>query len=794
MLIILRIIINCDMMNATEIFLGVAMHEQFGNESNIKQGNEILRRAIFIGLIAALSTGELLAGEDEVIADTESAKEIEAKKNPAGSDAVVILPTVSVLGHEEESATDPVDGYVVNKSLSGSKTDTPLIEIPQSISVINNDEFAARAAQSITQAVSYTPGAVSGMFGPSTRDDYFNLRGFEGTQYLDGTRLMSSTNSYAQLRVDPYGMERIEILRGPSSVLYGQNAPGGLVNMMSKRPTATPFHEIQFLGGSYDRVQGSVDLSGPVAGRNDLFYRLVALGRGSDTQVDHVEDDRYYVAPSFTWKPSDATTFTFLSHYQKDETGNAVQYLPYEGTVLGNPNGRIPTSRFLGEPDFDSYEREQFAVGYALEHRFNTTLTARQNLRYANINSDYRGVFPDYYYGFDSDTGRLIPGGSFVDAEMRNINRYGAHYQDQTDTFTLDNQLQADFATGAIQHTTLVGVDFRHFTADRKRGFTDFELSELVLDVYNPVYGNAFDKPVLDSGTKQEQDQIGVYAQDQIKLNRWIATIGIRHDWSSAATYPNVGDAVSQDDKAFTYRTGLSYLFDHGVAPYYSYSESFEPAAGTTFGGTPFKPTTGQQHEFGIKYQPPGYNALITASAFHLTQQNVVTADPDATHAGYSIQTGEARSQGVELEGKASLDLGLDMAASYTYTDTKVTKSNIASELGNNLTYTSEHQAALWLDYTHKSGNFSGLGLGGGLRYVGGNYGDLSNSQKVPSNVLVDASVHYDLGKLNPKINGMRLGVNMSNLLDREYLTTCYGGSCFYGDRRSVLASLRYNW
>lgn len=771
------------------------MNERMSSACEKKPGNGILRKAVVIALTTTLAVGDLAAKETQDEAEAADVGQSNADvKQDFDIKGEQVLPTVSVVGQKEISAVDPVEGYVVNKSLSGSKTDTPLIEVPQSISVINKDEFAARAAQSITQAVAYTPGVVSGMFGPSTRDDYFNLRGFEGTQYLDGTRLMSSSSTYAQLRVEPYGMERIEVLRGPSSVLYGQNPPGGLVNMMSKRPTEMPFHEVQFLGGSYDRVQGSIDLSGPVAGRDDFLYRLVALGRGSDTQVDFVEDNRYYVAPSFTWKPSDATTLTFLSHYQKDETGNSMQFLPYEGTVLGNPNGQIPTNRFLGEPDFDGYDREQYAVGYAFEHRFNQTFSARQNLRYANVESDYRGVFPDFFYGFNYDTGRLIPGGSFVDGHMRSINRYGAHYKDNADTFTLDNQAQADFVTGSIEHTALVGVDYRHFNAERLSGFTDFELPELVLDIYNPVYGKRFARPVLDSGINQEQDQIGVYVQDQLKWNRWIATIGIRHDWVSASTRSDGSAEIPQEDEAFTYRTGLSYLFDSGVVPYYSYSESFDPTVGTTFAGIPFKPTTGQQHEFGVKYQPQGYNALLTAAFFHLTQQNVLTADPDPTHVGYSIQTGEVRSQGVELEGKATLDIGLDMTASYTYTDTKVTQSNITSELGNNLTYTPEHQAALWLDYTHQQGDFKGLGLGGGLRYAAGNYGDLSNSQKTPGYVLVDAAVHYDLGKVHHSMEGMRLGVNMSNLLDHEYFTTCYGGSCFYGDRRSVLASLRYNW
>lgn len=703
------------------------------------------------------------------------------------------LPTVTVKAKPDAQQKEE-QGTVAQRSGSATKTDTPVLETPQAISVIKQDEVAARASQSITQAVAYTPGVVSGMFGPSTRDDYFNLRGFEGTQYLDGTRLMSASSSYAQLRVDPYGLERIEVLRGPSSVLYGQNPPGGLVNMVSKRPTEQPFHEMQLLGGSFDRVQGSFDFAGPVDGRDDLLYRVVGLGRGSDTQVDFVEDDRYYIAPSFTWKPDEKTSLTLLSHYQKDETGNAMQFLPYEGTVLPNPNGRIPSNRFLGEPNFDSYQREQFAVGYALEHQFNSAIKVRQNLRYADISSRYHGIYPDYYYGFDYDQGRLIPGGSFLNAGMSGINRYGAAYQDQAQTFTLDNQLQADINTGSLRHTVLTGLDFRHFTAQRRRGFTDFELPELVLDIYNPQYGNAFEVPELTSKSRQQQDQIGLYGQDQIRLGRWLATLGVRYDWATAETVNNSNTKTQQDDQAFTYRSGLSYLFDVGIAPYYSYSESFEPAAGTDFDGATFKPTTGQQHEVGVKYQPLAYNALLTAAWFHLTQQNVLTNDPEPSHAGYSIQTGEVRSQGLELEGKAHWELGLDAVASYTYTDTKVTQSTVASEQGNNLTYTPEHQAGLWLDYTQPRGQFAGLGLGGGLRYASGNYGDLSNSQKTPSYVLMDASVHYDLGQLNAKLHGMRLGVNMNNLLDKDYFTTCYGGNCFYGDRRTVLASLRYHW
>ncbi|MDT4328694.1 TonB-dependent siderophore receptor [Methylomonas sp. MS20] len=708
----------------------------------------------------------------------------------AETDSDTTLPAIEVKAQAE---TEADNGYVAKHSTAGSKTDTPLIETPQAISVIDNAEFTARAAQNITQAVAYTPGLLTGMFGPSTRDDYFNLRGFDAPQYLDGTRLAGA--NYANLRIDPYGLERIEVLRGPASVLYGQNPPGGLINMVSKRPTAQPFHELQMLGGSFGRVQGALDFSGPLDDQGQFLYRLTALGRGSDSQVDFSKDDRYFVAPSFTWQPDANTSLTFLSHYQKDDAGNTMQFLPYQGSVVGNPNGRLPTSTFLGEPGFDHYRREQFAVGYAFEHRFNRHWAVRQNLRYADVKSDYPVTFA---LGFVTDN-------DGVPVDYRTVSRLAGLYRDQAGTFTLDNHAQADFAIGDVRHTALLGLDFRQINGDRQRGFG----SPSDLDMYSPVYGQPFAEPQIETLVNQQQDQIGLYGQDQIQWRQWIATIGVRYDWASNASlrtdyYDSDTDRIDyakprysgsrQDDAAFTYRTGLSYLFDSGVAPYFNYSESFEPTAGSTFAGTPFKPTTGQQFEIGVKYQPPGVKALITLAAFELTQQNVVTPDPDPAHVGFSIQTGAARSRGIELEGKARLEMGLDVTAALALIESQVTKTNEANQLGKKLSYTPETQGSLWLDYTQPSGALAGLGLGGGVRYTGSNYGDLSNSQKAPSYTLIDASVHYELGKLHRRLRGARLGVNISNLFDREYVATCGEGSCYYGDRRNVLASLRYIW
>ena len=504
------------------------------------------------------------------------------------------MPAITVTA-AAESAFGPDEGYVAGRSATGTKTDTPIIETPQTINVITRDEFTARAAQNVSQALTYTPGGNPEPFGLDDRNDYIRLRGFIAPQYLNGL-LLPGTGLTTNFQFDPYGLERIEVLKGPASVLYGQNAPGGLINLVSKRPTAEPFHEIQLLGGSFDRVQGGLDLSGPFERDGRFLYRLTALVHDSDTQVDFSEDDRYFVAPSFAWRPSKGTTFTFLSHYQKDETGNAGRALPAEGTLLPNPNGKIPANRALGEPEFDRFVRELFHVGYAFEHRFNEAWSVRQNLRYASLTANENSF--SFINGFETD----ING---VPTDFRTVTRGAIIFPVRDRVFTLDNQAQGVFDTGAVHHTALFGIDYWRMRKRDELGFAE----EPNLDLFNPVYGQPFTLPVATSSTDQKIEQFGLYGQDQIKYGGWILTLGGRYDWATADTLIDDRDAAThtetrQDDEAFTYRTGLGYVFDSGFAPYFSYSESFQPSAGTDFFGKPFEPTTGQQYEVGVKYGP----------------------------------------------------------------------------------------------------------------------------------------------------------------------------------------------
>jgi iron complex outermembrane recepter protein len=449
--------------------------------------------------------------------------------------------------------------------------------------------------------------------------------------------------------------------------------------------------------------------------------------------------------------------------------------------LLGNPNGKVPTSRFIGEPDFDRWEREQYTLGYAFEHRFNSSWKIEQNLRYAYVKTDYPIIFAL----------------GFVDpaVDLRTVSRLAARYRDHAGTFTLDTRLQGAFDTGPLDHRLLLGVDYRYLSGKNRRGFS----AAPDLDIFNPVYGQPFNRPSITFVGKQERDQIGLYVQDQVKFQRWLLTVGLRYDFVNADTknhFLTSGNRTraQQEDQKFTYRTALTYLFDNGLAPYASYSTSFQPQAGTDFFGNAFDPTTGQQYEAGVKFKPVDYDALFTVSAYHLTQQNVLTPDLAPGRVGFSVQTGEIRVQGFEVEAKGHLSESIGLIAGYSFADSEVTESNDPDTRGNQQTYTPRHQASLWLDYSFQNDWLMGLNIGSGVRYIGSNFGDLANTLKAPSYTLFDAAVHYDLRYLSNTLKGAELSVNLNNAFDNTYVATCGNETCFYGNRRTVYGSLRYRF
>lgn len=692
----------------------------------------------------------------------------------------VALDMLEVSG---ENAIGPVHGYVARRSATATKTGTPILETPQAINVVGRKEIEDRQAQSVSQALLYTPGVMN-QYGTDVRYDWLYVRGFVPGRYLDGLRLPFGARGYSQPRVESYGLERVELLKGPSSGLYGQNSPGGLLNLVSKRPTATPLREIQLQTGSFGRAQAAFDLSGPIDPEGKILYRLTGLARTTGTQLDYLEEDRVFIAPSLTLRPDADTSLTILSQYLNIDSpgGGAPQGLPALGTLYANPKGRIPTKRFIGEPNYDRFKLQQGFIGYAFEHRFNDVWTVRQNLRYSHV---------------DANTQRVQAIG--LGADNSTLSRYAWAFPERSDLFNIDNQAEARFSTGPFAHTLLLGADY--LREDARYDESQLRIVPSV-DVFAPVYAGTVTRPPLGTRITQGRNQTGLYAQDEIRFGGFRLTVSGRQDWADAVTRTTNAATgaltrVKQDDAAFTGRVGLSYLLDGGLAPYISYATSFQPTAGTDRAGQPFAPTEGEQIEGGIKFQPPGTNLLMTGTVFDLTQKNVLTPDP--TDFRFNAQTGEARVRGVELEVKASLTESLDLIASYAAMNSEIIKANAnaagASIIGNELPFVPQHQASAWLDYTFRTGDWAGLGLGAGVRYIGASVGDNANLYHIPVVTLVDAAVRYDFGYRYPALKGVDLAVNATNLFDKTYVSTCIAATgCFYGNRQTVLATLRYRW
>jgi len=676
-----------------------------------------------------------------------------------------------------QQGNGPIQGYVAHRSLVGTKTNTPLLETPQAISVVGRDQIRDQNAQTVVQALSYTAGVTTN--SPNdTRFESLRIRGFQPVLYLDGMQLPYGASQFGQPKIDLSLLERVEVLKGPSSSLYGQIAPGGMINLVSRLPTAAPVNSVEFLADNWGRAQTNFDIGGANA-KGDVTYRIAGTLHGGGTQVDFVNDFRGAIAPSFNWKPDLDTSFTFLSGYQRDVTGLAFQFFPAVGTLLPNPNGRIPLTKFVGEPGLDHFDRTQYWAGYQFEHSFDEIWTVRQNLRYT---------------GLETNTYAVAGGGALgmtaLQPDLRTLNRGVFSFPENATAFTIDNQAEARFSTGPFSHVALLGLDYRHATSELNMAIG----SAPPIDLYNTVYGAPITFPATTNHSGQRQDQTGVYLQDQVALGGWRLTLSGRHDWVGTDTLNFIkGTQQTQDDAAFSGRAGLNYVFDFGLSPYVAYARSFQPTLGLTQAGSAFNPTTGEQVEVGAKYQPLGTNLLLTAALFNIVQQNLTTPDP--ANPLFNVQTGEARSRGVEFEASASLTDGLKLVASYAYTDTEVTKTNVPSQLGKQLIVMPMNEAALWADYTFQRGQLTGFGLGGGVRYIGDSYGDAANTILIPGYTLFDAAIHYDLSYLNPKLRGVTLAVNASNLFDKYYVSTCTSlNACFLGAGRTVTGSVRYTW
>jgi iron complex outermembrane recepter protein len=683
---------------------------------------------------------------------------------------------------EVQNASDTVTvqaeaGYVASDSTLATKTDTPLLETPQSISVITRQQMDAQAPQSINEAVRYAPGIVPESQG--TTSSFWNasslqLRGFIPSIYQDGLTDDESGNTL----LDAYFYQRIEVLEGPSSVLYGQGNPAGIVNVESKRPLASSLHEVQLGLGTYGRYEGNFDFSGPLRTPH-LLYRLTGVGFTEGSQTWFVHPQRLAVGPALTWIPDAKTSLTLLSNYTFNPTVGAYANVPALGSALPNPNGKIAAGFFPGDPNFNLTKQSFIQAGDVFTRNLDCAWRVEQNFRFTGNKDHANMIWPED-----------------LEADDETLDRYTFVRHTTFNSVLSDQRVAKLLQAGKIRQTLLAGVNYTHYSEHWNWGDGDID----PINVFHPVYYLSVATPEITGIETTLDNQTGIYFQDQAALGRLRLSFAGREDWLTYNDNTN-GTATKQNADKFTVRTGALYLIGRGIAPYFSYATSFQPDIGLTEAGTALPPTTGKQYEGGIKYQPEHTNMFVTADVYNLAEQNVGTPDP--TNPNFTIPVGEIRSRGFELQGRSSIRHRFSAVASYAYTDSKYTKSNatgialdgtVESTQGKSQYGVPLNLASMWIDYNLPS-LLHGFGVSGGSRFVGGSWGDNVNSFKVPGATLFDGAMHYDFSSEAGPLHGAGLQINVSNIGNRTYVASCYAtDGCYYGAKLTAYGTMRYRW
>ena len=639
--------------------------------------------------------------------------------------------------------TGEQDGYNVTDATIGTRTDTPLRDIPQSIQVVPQQVIKDRNVTSVNQALETVSGVAN--FGNAygvTGGGRF-IRGFSSERNLRNG--ISQGNASFDNVIEPIGtIERVEVLKGPASVLFGALEPGGIVNTVTKQPLSEPYYKLGFEAGNYSFYQPSIDISGPLTADKTVLYRLIASYQASDGFQKFVNTELTTIAPSITLNFSDRTSLNLYyeyTHFFADP--------PRSFAAVFSDGSLTPQRFFAGYPDFNLSDVTTQKIGYAFNHKFSDNWQIRNNFAVL-LNSNTRSeTLPSDIVG-----DRLLTGYFFSEGDLTIENYFGQF------------DLLGKFNTGSISHQLLVGFDTNHFFTDvLYTSPSNYTAPEL--DIFNPNYN--IPRPVFDSPSvfyTNQNRSYGIYLQDQIALNDNLKLlIGGRYDWSSDDFRDQLtGSETKQNDRAFSPRIGLVYQPSDTVSLYTSYTRSFNPSIGLDRNGEAFEPSRGTQYEVGIKTDFLNGRLSTTLAAYHLTKTNVLTADPEEP-TRFSIQTGEQRSQGIELDISGEVLPGWKVVASYGYTDAEVTKDNLIP-VGNKLPVP-EHQASLWTTYEIQEGDLKGLGFGLGLFYVGERAADLENLFTLRDYLRTDAALYY-------RRDGFRAAINIRNLFDTDYVDLAY--------------------
>lgn len=659
----------------------------------------------------------------------------QAQESPLPADTAASAPAASKMDAVVIYGSVQRDtGFAPTQGISAGKAPMRLLETPRSMSVVTREVMDSRQITNLQQALQTVPGVSPVNFGRRGFDD-INIRGFRSTESILIDGLVQSPGMWT--RLTSYAYERFEVLKGASSILYGQVQPGGLVNAVSKRPEQVRRLDGGIEIGSFNQRTLSADVNQPLSTNGRTALRITAQMSDGDDATDHVYRKDRWVSPALSIDLGRDTDFVIFSSYSKSEWMRQQGTSPY-GTLLQNPNGTVRRTMFTGEPSFGVYDVEQKTLGYSLEHRFDPQITLRQGVRYEE----------------ESGTGNFVALGA-LQPNRRLQNRTATRQYLDFDILATDTSILAKVQTGPVAHQLVIGLDARK--GHSRQGSRSCAIAPL--DLFNPVYGMSATCPAnLTAFAPSTLTAAGLYVQDQLRFgDGWTALVGLRRDQSRERLEDRVRNTrLLKQDSATVGSAGLVKEFAPGWSTYVSWSESFLPVSGQSFGGTPFVPETGKQWEFGLKHEAAGGRITGSLALFDLTRQNVTTADLE--NSGFSVQTGEQRSRGLELELGARLAGGLSLTAGYAYIDAKVTRDNNTAILGQPINLQPRHTASLWALYKLPSLPDLTLGLGG--RVVSEQRGSLPFT--LPGYAVTDASVGYS----GPT---WRVTAGVKNLFDKDY-------------------------
>ncbi|EKO3799567.1 TonB-dependent siderophore receptor [Vibrio harveyi] len=699
--------------------------------------------------------------------------------------AVVVSALIAGHAVADEDVTQLETMTVLGETYRNTATKTSLEpeETPQAITIITKVEMDLRGVSTVSEALRYSSGVNTELRGGAvTRLDLFNIRGFINyTNFYDGLPLLFNGWNL-QPQIDAVAVEQVEVFKGPTSVLYGNIPPGGMVNIIAKTPQSEPANTVSVSTGTNSLKEVNFDTTGQI-GDSNVNYRIVGMAKQRDGQAETSEDERYLIAPSFDWQATDNTLVNVNVYYQNDPSAGIYTTVPAAGSVLDNPLGSLSPDTYLGDKNWNTYEREVLMIGYKILHDFNNNWQFLQNARYMTADSYQENTY-----------------NSPLAADNRTIGRNAYLTDEDSTSFVIDNQLSGYVAHGNFEHNLLLGLDYQYLDSDVK--YKDTLGYSLTQDIFNPNH-NQIDRDALKFAYQQALDiktkQLGVYFQDQLRYKNLVMIAGLRWDKYESDTN-TVSDYLGTvtpskeklDENNVSFRVGALYELDFGLSPYLTYSESFEPIAGADASGKAFDPSTGHQWELGFKYAPLGGDVSGNLALFHITKKNAILTDPNNPYAP-QYQAGEVVSQGAELEAKWQATPQADLTLNYTYINMEIKEDSYYHQEGKTPVWVPEQTASLWANYYYE-GTLTGLRTSAGVRYVGKTEMDAQNSDQVPDYTLVDLAASYDLSAASQSLDGASVTLSASNIFDEEYYSCYDKNNCWFGAERSIEAKLEYKF